>query len=247
MRSELTCMAPMALRLEFTAPPPFLFTMYFTISWQHTPTDRLIETTTKCQLSYVGWQHTLTDRPITSNLLAHVELGTCPACRLEIVDEITDPESQILRAQPGDKPPPVPEQYNGTSWSVLHSCQNYGEKVLFRIPVTQWAVCILHMNLRITGMMFERTVLRNLMKDPRSKSKTDAKTSSSNSRASHLYDLLLALRIPCKLFSCPKNSVGKFYNSISKHSFAGNDSAKCISAYESILKVKEPLVHYRVY
>jgi hypothetical protein len=176
----------------------------------------------------------------TSNLLAHVELGTCPACRLEIVDEITDPESQILRAQPGDKPPPVPEQYNGTSWSVLHSCQNYGEKVLFRIPVTQWAVCILHMNLRITGMMFERTVLRNLMKDPRSKSKTDAKTSSSNSRASHLYDLLLALRIPCKLFSCPKNSVGKFYNSISKHSFAGNDSAKCISAYESILKVAFP-------
>ena len=96
------------------------------------------------------------------------------------------------------------------------------------------------MNLRITGMLFERTVLRTLIKDPRSARKLDARTKSSCSRAQELYDLLLSLGIPCKLFSCPTNSVGKFYNSISKHSFAGNDSAKCLSAYESILKIAFP-------
>ena len=176
----------------------------------------------------------------TCNLLAHVELGHCPACKLEIVDEVTKPEAQILRAQPGDKPPPVPAEYNPATWAELHDCQNYGEKVLFQIPVKQWSVCILHMNLRITGMLFERTVLRTLIKDPRSARKSDARTKSSCSRAQELYDLLLSLGIPCKLFSCPTNSVGKFYNSISKHSFAGNDSAKCLSAYESILKIAFP-------
>ena len=70
----------------------------------------------------------------TCNLLAHVELGHCPACKLEIVDEVTKPEAQILRAQPGDKPPPVPAEYNPATWAELHDCQNYGEKVLFQNP-----------------------------------------------------------------------------------------------------------------
>jgi hypothetical protein len=157
--------------------------------------------------------------------------GACPGCKLEIVDEITDPSTQILRAQPGDTEPAVPAVFSGLSWAQLHQCQNYGERVLFQIRVKRWSICILHMNLRIVGMMFERTMLRMLKKDPASMDVND----KGKSRSSDLYSYLMAVGIPCKLFSCPENSVGKYYNSIAKHSFAGSDAAKMLAGMEECI------------
>jgi hypothetical protein len=169
----------------------------------------------------------------TCNLLAHVALGVCPACELQIVDNITEPSTQILRAQAGDKDPPVPLAFEGVSWSELHNCQNYGQEVLFNIPIKQWCVCILHMNLRITGMMFTRTILRNLLSDAKSMNKNDR----GDSKAADLHNLMSSLGIPCKIFSCPLNSVGKFYNSIAKFSFAGSDAARMLGGYDLALKI----------
>jgi hypothetical protein len=157
----------------------------------------------------------------------------CPKCEMHIVDHVTDPSTQILRAEPGDRPPPVPDKFQGVSWNQLHDCQNYGEKVLLEIPVARWCVCILHMNLRIVGMLFEHTVLRELLKDTRSVDRQD----TGSSRAADIYSFLIALGIPTKIISCPVNSVGKFFNSLKKHSFAGSDAAKLLGSWKGALQL----------
>lgn len=46
--------------------------------------------------------------------------------------------------------------------------------------------------------------------------------------------------VPCKEISCPENSVGKFYNSLRKHSFAGSDAACLLGAWPLLLKAAFP-------
>ena len=95
-------------------------------------------------------------------LLTHTVLGTtCPACKADIVDVVTDPDTQRAVHVRGDPHPAVPKhmQAAGVTHLALHEGIVPGQTVNYHLEPHDWAVCLLHVNLCIVGGLLQKTLL----------------------------------------------------------------------------------------
>jgi hypothetical protein len=111
-------------------------------------------------------QYVTTKRSLEKiRLMTHTALGVCPACKMEIVAteaDVIDSKKQMVRAQLGDKPPTM-KSVGGTGvWNKVHRSCKYGTPVPFDVPIDEYIICILHMNLRFVGAMFEALIVNGL-------------------------------------------------------------------------------------
>ena len=183
-------------------------------------------------------------------LLAHVREGFCPGCEMHIVKTVTDPGTQMPLVTPEQiakgklTQPKIPQKVKDAAtaaakankskakfptWNQLHFGKRFGVEPLLLIEPSLWAICILHCNLRIVGTMFKKTVFENLTNKP-----GDLK------RASELYLCLLSNSIPVDRVSQTSNNVEDYYDSISKHGFAGEDCTRLLLIYPQLLAILFP-------
>ena len=73
---------------------------------------------------------------------------------------------RVCKGLPSD--PPIPRGFK-TKWARLHKSVGYGESVLWNVPVLNWIICILHLNLRVTPYLIMHCVVKHL--DPNHKPK----------------------------------------------------------------------------
>lgn len=189
----------------------------------------------KTEICVVG--KTWGKRTIEENAkLAHAVPGVCPGCRCTIVEEVKDAETERPIASIGSKPPKVPFRFQPNPHSVVHFNQKPGQTSILKIPLSNWCICVLHMNLRIVGMLFEYTVLR----DPTLQKKIQGTKGDSQTLAEAVYMLLSAANIHIKHLRSPTNNVDSYYHSISRHNFAGSDASKLLHVWEPLLNLIYP-------
>ena len=178
-------------------------------------------------------------------LLGHCKTGTCPGCRCQIVDEVTDKASQRPVAKPGDPPPPRPFLFASLPHSTSHFNQKPGQAPLLpSLPLELWGICVLHLSLRIIGMLWEHCVLKDTTLN-RKVSKRRGKHADDGTLASCVWALLTAAGVHIKVRGAPSNDINKYYHSIAKHSFAGSDASKLLSVWPSIMDLLYPLERRR--
>ena len=191
-------------------------------------------------------------------LLAHLKEGTCPGCKMIIVkkDQVTDKNTQMEIAEEGDDDRALTAaqkrnirllyaEANPTlskaelakfkptsSWNVAHFGKRYARGVLIKLPPSKWAVCILHLNLRFVGMMLEPTVLARLK---------DLHADKHASVSKLLWELMTAAGIPIRRIRMPSSELDSHYNSISRHSFAGQDCALMMVLWRTVLDMVYPV------
>ena len=93
--------------------------------------------------------------------LGHCTPGIrCPGCKMEIVDLVTNKNTQRAVSKPGDPPPRRPFMFEAVTHSDNHFNQKPGQSPLFpHLPLHRWSICVLHLSLRIVGMIWEHCVL----------------------------------------------------------------------------------------
>jgi hypothetical protein len=178
-------------------------------------------------------------------LLAHAMPGKCPGCECEITaNEKFDPATERpVVTKLGEKAPKVPVRFKGIPHSTLHYNQKLGQIPLFNVAPSFWCICILHMCLRIVGMLFEYSVLRSPMLARKVKGKRRKKKSGGTSRAeddtlgAHVWAMLTAAQIHIKMLTPPTADINAYYYSIKKHNFAGEDASKLMSVWRPILEL----------
>jgi hypothetical protein len=126
------------------------------------PQDDLLETNEACLKKH-------TRRSLAGiRLLAHLVPGDCPGCNARIVAsaaelckckpgkrcEKCEGHVMMVVAKVGDDPPPM-KKSDLDSWLKRHFGVYYAKGPLIEVEPGLWVICILHMNLRITGAMYE--------------------------------------------------------------------------------------------
>ena len=166
-------------------------------------------------------------------LLAHLDEGECPGCKHTIT---ADPKSkeEMKVYNEGMKTPKVPAKFKAAdgklpTWNILHKGKRYGVAPLLNIEPERWVICILHLQLRIVGTMFKKTVFENLTNKP-----GDLK------RAKALYECLLTNSIPIDRVKQTSSNCEDYYDSISKHGFAGEDCSRLLLIYPTLLEILFP-------
>ena len=125
----------------------------------------------------------------------------------------------MVVAKVGDDPPTM-KKSDLDSWLKRHFGVYYAKGPLIEVEPGLWVICIkLHMNLRITGAMFEHMILKELGRHCQGNSK------EREAMALQIYELLIQAGLPMKLLKCPTTEVDSYWESISKYSFAGRDCA----------------------
>jgi hypothetical protein len=147
---------------------------------------------------------------------------------MEIVEKVTDKNTQMKVAQPGDPTPPVPKHCKG-SWAMVHFGKRYALDVLLEIEPENFALCILHMNLCFVGKMVQNTMLSSF---------TGNADDEKRAEALHLFlaDNGVALKPP----KATADNSETFLDSIQKHSFAGADAAMLLQIWEKALEICWP-------
>ena len=156
----------------------------------------------KHQLSDIGVVFPQRSRARTT-LLTHTVVGTtCPACNMDIVEEVTDKQRQVTVHVRGQTYPPVPRhlQESGVTHLQLHEGIVPGQTVNYHLEPNDWAVCLLHVNLCIVGGLLQKTLLNE-------KDKL-VDTMATESHGKQLYDLLKHNGVYFK-FSALKNKRSK--------------------------------------
>ena len=97
-------------------------------------------------------------------LLAHVVIGRCPGCDMKIVEEVKNCLLEVKILKRGDPEPIVPigKRGKGVTHLSLHFGIVPGQTVNFDLQPEDWAICLLHANLCITGGLLNKTLLANL-------------------------------------------------------------------------------------
>lgn len=169
-------------------------------------------------------------------LLAHTVEGECPACKLTIVSHKPTKKNETPLAKPGMKDPKVPPEFarmDGRkktlpSHTDLHYGVLYGSEIVLQIEPDLFAICILHLNLRMVGNMLKMSMFSNLNK-------------GQGKKAEALWELLVRLGIPIRQVKCTKDtSVVDWFKTISSHSFAGADAARMLVIWEKALEIVFP-------
>jgi hypothetical protein len=165
-------------------------------------------------------------------LLAHLVPGDCPGCNARIVltkedlcgckksqrCDKCDGKQMMVVAKVGDKPPTT-KKSDLEAWLKRHFGVYYAKGPLIWLEPIFWVICILHMNLRITGAFFAHCILKELGRH------TEGKPLEREAIAKQVWELLSGAGLPVKVLKCPVNETTSFWLSISKHSFAGDDCA----------------------
>ena len=183
-------------------------------------------------------------------LLAHTREGTCPGCKMEVTKNVTNPKTQMPLVTAKDiakgkiKQPLVPDSVpkvapkpgsaptakaKKPTWNQCHFGKRYGVPPLILIEPSRWAICLLHCNLRVVGTMFKKTVFENLTNKP-----------GDLLRAQQLYTCLLENSIPVDRVKQTSDNVADYYDSISKHGFAGEDCTRLLAIYPQLLEILFP-------
>ena len=167
-------------------------------------------------------------------LLSHTKLGQCPGCLYNIVEEITDPETQMLLASKTLAPPKVPKhlQKPGVTWPKLHCGIVFGHDCNFKHGPECTVICTLHLGLRIVGGLMTKTIFNKVDKaKARGVSQTDA-----------IVDLLRQNNMILKKskITAKSKNVDTAKTQFKKYSFAGKEAVLLMSLYPSLL------VHTRV-
>jgi hypothetical protein len=150
----------------------------------------------------------------------------------------------MVVAKPDEKAPDKEKWPKGSllakmkkTWPELHKGVKYGVKLPVNISIKDWVLCILHMNLRIVGNLFQHTVVDRVGHCPRDK---------NHDQAQELYDLLQKLCVWIKLTKLKKKSnkvEQKFEHCIS---FGGEAAESLMSAYPAMLDIIYPPSKRRV-
>jgi len=175
-------------------------------------------------------------------VLAHVKEGYCPGCELQVVANVTDAKTQTklvnpfadVKLQNPTFPKHLLERWKKEgkkipTWNQAHFGKRYGVVPLLQIEPAKWAICILHLNLRIVGTMFKKTVFENLTNKP-----------GDTLKAKQLYECLLENQIPVDRVKQTSDNVQDYYDSVSKHGFAGEDCLRLLKIYPLLLDILFP-------
>ena len=179
-------------------------------------------------------------------LLAHSVVGDCTACGMKIVDKpkVECKGNETPLAKPGMKPPKVPESFakanqvgvkKKPTWNDLHRNVIYGSSILLKLEPARFAICILHLNLRMVGAMMTHTMFRNL------------EGPAGDARAEELWKMLVRCGIPIRRIKKPNSAtkVTDWYKTVTKHSFAGADAARVLVIWDKAMDCVYPEEYLR--
>ena len=107
-------------------------------------------------------------------LLSHLAVGICPGCNVQIMESkkaIEEEQARCKRAhlkprkmcvvaQVGDTDNPA--TVGGKAWLLAHFNVRYANPVLMAIEPKNWAVCVLHLHLRLVSALLSYTVFHRL-------------------------------------------------------------------------------------
>jgi hypothetical protein len=152
---------------------------------------------------------------------------------MEIVENITDPGKQMLKAVPGAKPPskgkwPAAVKALGKTWSQMHKSVVFGASPPINLEPLFWIICILHLNLRIVGALFTHLVVDDIGKCAR----------AEDQRAAFMklfaeFGIYMKERKLERSNNLDASWQGKF-------SFAGADAEKIMRCYPEMLDIIYP-------
>ena len=149
-------------------------------------------------------------------------------------------ENVCVVAQVGDTDNPA--TVGGKSW-LAHFNVRYANPVLMAIEPNNWSVCVLHLHLRLVSALLSYTVFHRLTeydKKWRKNRKADDRD-DSDSICHKMFELLRICGIRVRQVSIAEKSVGaKFYQSVTKHSFMGNEADAMLVIWPLVLDLVFP-------
>ena len=149
------------------------------------------------------------------------------------VEEGRKPRPMCEIAKPGDPQPKMPKGMTG-SWLQNHFNVRYGTEIAIRLEPERWALCTLHMHLRICGAMLERSVFRQL-------SEKDGRAGmGGKSVAQKLFEFLCFCGLRISQVKAPKANVDLYYSSLTRHSFCGSEADAVCLLWKEILDIVYP-------
>ena len=185
-------------------------------------------------------------------MIGHTRPGYCAGCETWVVATVEEVDAEeakpdtdstkrrvMLVAQPGD-----PDQKhkhkncNMGTWLQRHLSIRYGQCAILDIEPSNWVIDILHLNLRVCGVLLERTVMRRLTKLYDKKRFKDGDDEAT--MCGQLYHLLQKAGIRIGKLTPPTQKQGAFYWSVKRHSFHGQDAQIAMIIYPSLLKLVYP-------
>jgi hypothetical protein len=166
----------------------------------------------------------------STSLLSHASQGRCPGCNADVVTKLCkckkcglcEADQQCEIAKPGDTRPT--RKINGKTHLQAHFGVVYGRYPVFKIFMDQLVICILHLNLRIMGALFERTVLGEAGKHCDSPS-TNPKVRVEDNCGQLFAFLKDDIGLPITKITAQKGSqVQTNWLSVNRYSFSGPDA-----------------------
>ena len=179
-------------------------------------------------------------------ILAHRREGYCKGCKRWVLtkenikrekekatEEKRKPKPMCEIANPGDRTPKMPKGMAG-SWLQNHMNVRYGTDVVIRLEPCKWAICTLHLHLRMCSAMLDRTVFREL-------SERDGKAGEDGkSVAQKLFEFLCLCGLRIGKVKPAKQSVDLYYHSLTKHSFCGSEADAICLLWREVLELVYP-------
>lgn len=158
-------------------------------------------------------------------VLSHTSTGYCTVCEMWIVEEVTDPTTQMKLASAGDRPPSRLRK----GWNKRHLNVKYGCSVLIKVEPELWAICLLHLDLRFVGTLVKKTLLRHF----------DG-SSLDEAKAKLLHDHLVKSGIPIGKIRQTSKTTDTFFKSVKNHSFCGTEAITMRSIWRECLDIVFP-------
>lgn len=184
----------------------------------------------------VGWPRRTLEE---SAALAHTVPGKCPGCEMLVVDP-GDPPRKLNKdkerplARLRDPPPPRPYRFKDVVHSTLHFNQKPGQTAIIKLQPWKWCICVLHMHLAIVGMLFSKSFLEDRTLDRL------VKGQSEGTLAHMIFLMLKTAGVMIKLPHAPQPDVNKFFQSVSKHRFAGSDASNVLTVWPQLMELAYP-------
>jgi hypothetical protein len=165
---------------------------------------------------------------------------------MQIVEEedFHDAKTQMVKAQPGDPEPAVPErilkpirQANKAlprsertslpNWIYIHRGKRYAEDVLLDLEPMRFAICILHLLLRFVAQLLKKTML--------------VRVKDNANLAKILYEWLVGdINVHINTIHKTADNVDDFHKSIAEHNFAGREAHAVLDGWQAGMELVYP-------
>ena len=176
-----------------------------------------------------------------TELLSHTKAGLCPGCGFTIMtqEEYVQAKKQNQKgicpvAAQGDTVPTwlekeIKKKFPQVSVLQVHSGVRYGSNIVLKVPFKQTAACIMHLNCCIVGLLCEGSIFAPL------NAYHTKKSEKGESLCERLCSFMNDCGITISKLTPADNSVGTWYNTLTKHRFAGRHSSLMLEIYEDVL------------